>query len=522
MGPDAGISPAFLAQAEAARRARSRKNMLGASILAVIFVIFAFVFSGFLEDSLRMIFRINQLLSVALTLLTYLLARASTTWQRYLDIPCFCICAHFISYMSMTYRRLQVLCSPAFDSVVIDEEYEPSEEIYCVLVSYLCVALVCFLHVVKVKVGCLIAMLAPTMWTIQVVTLGTSLADITQISVVYYLLCLVAFLGMKESRTILLNAQWEMYGLGNRKQQMAMCGIMTYLCDCVVNISNSWHLLEDSPKLAALLFQCNGAKSGSLLEDFLASAEDVERLRSGLRQGRVGVIPLTLKDSTGRHVHVHVYHSRYEDGQSKTCYALGIVENQEAARVEPPSIDGSTNVLESAAQLQGLVSASAIKSPASSESQDTSSEPRTLQIVTSVSAEPMSVTIDMEDMVIWDTSDSLREFLDLSLEESAPHVLQTIPGNRGYKARRIISEFAAAASPLCSISRRLGEMPLRMPRRDGADSPKSLIFQSESSCIKSLHFFDAANGETRLLAMVCFEGEKEILKHHEGSKPNRG
>eukprot|EP00440_Ansanella_granifera_P043879 gb/GFBE01047550.1/.p1 GENE.gb/GFBE01047550.1/~~gb/GFBE01047550.1/.p1 ORF type:complete len:549 (+),score=85.94 gb/GFBE01047550.1/:1-1647(+) len=518
------INPAFVETVRAQQRKRATPHLLAASFIAAAFLTYTFAFFGVDKDPLVLIFRILQLATLAMLMLTYAFSRLSPTFQKFLDVPLAVICFLFIMYNSMTYRRMRTLTSPAFDHVVI-EAHEPSEEIDCILVSYLAVALICHLQLVSTKVGFCIAMLAPLTWTTQALALGTVLPDITQIAVVYFMMSLVAFLGQRRSQDILLSSQWQIYGLGNSRQLRAMSGMMTYLCDCVLTISSSFKLMEASPQLSAMLFQsASSATAGTDVTQFLATDLDVENFTKSLAQGlesdTPGAFPLCLKDSAGRSVPTHVYYCTFKDQEGQACFALGLVENQDGpARsavsnlvVNHPSEDSSRFCSPYDGRCEGFESE---ESSESLESSATSRRQTLGQVLASSAEDGMTMTISIDGLVVVDTSPALRDFVGeahLQNGEGPLQLSRCLGKSAARKLQRLLGDLTTKAM---QINRQVGAVTLRLPRPAARGTEQ--FFRAASCRIAAINFFEESGEETVLLPVLSFKGRKEVIERPQRS-----
>lgn len=123
--------------------------------------------------------------------------------------------------------------------------------------------------------------------------------------------------------------------------------LLTVMCDSLVVLKEDLTLLEDSPTLAALLLGnpnvtgCAGQFFPSLLsgadalrfEDFVAEKPLEEH---GARQ-----VGLVLRDSTGNHVRVQMYHLCLTDPiDSSLTHFLGILEEKESGELVAPINNG--------------------------------------------------------------------------------------------------------------------------------------------------------------------------------------
>lgn len=116
----------------------------------------------------------------------------------------------------------------------------------------------------------------------------------------------------------------------------AVCTLLAMLCDCFVQLGPELEILEPSSRLTAMLFHLNDQSLvGRKLTDFLPDDQRcrTEQLKA-MDPGRSEMLPLSLKDVSGRKVATHAYFTRFEDNLG-SHFLMGIVENQEACDAVP-------------------------------------------------------------------------------------------------------------------------------------------------------------------------------------------
>eukprot|EP00930_Biecheleria_cincta_P057402 TRINITY_DN43346_c0_g1_i1.p1 TRINITY_DN43346_c0_g1~~TRINITY_DN43346_c0_g1_i1.p1 ORF type:complete len:540 (+),score=57.77 TRINITY_DN43346_c0_g1_i1:134-1753(+) len=497
----------FVEQVDSARRKRVAGNLLIASIVALVFVIFVAIFGGVTTNAIVLTFRINQLFSTGFCLFCSAMSRKSEAFRRHLDIPVFALCAHFVLYNSLTYKRMQALCAPAFDNIELDLSAgsQASEEVDCMLATYLCLALTCHLQLLGVRASFALAFLLPMIWIVQAKTLGTVLPFIAQVSVTYTLICLISALGLRRTNDVLVISQWEMFGQGNQKQLRAMCGIMDYLCDCVVNINSACELLQDCPKLSALLFRTQPACKGSRLGELLTNDAEAQRFQARLLQAgesrQPGVILLSFCDGDNRHVQVHVYHACFENEQGQTCHTLGLVESQEFSVSE--GLSASPNLAGLSGEFDG-------DSSSSSDCSSFSETPEMLsKVVASTTDAGMSMTISIDDMMVVQTSPALQEFVGTDYAATQPRLSQLL-GSRAW--RKFQPNLQRVAESVSSLERNFGSMQLKVPMK--TRSQHWDIFRAERCKLTTIHMFEneqAPGHPTIMLADLDLGGLKQFL-----------
>eukprot|EP00403_Amphidinium_massartii_P031360 CAMPEP_0178392740 /NCGR_PEP_ID=MMETSP0689_2-20121128/11832_1 /TAXON_ID=160604 /ORGANISM="Amphidinium massartii, Strain CS-259" /LENGTH=600 /DNA_ID=CAMNT_0020013319 /DNA_START=116 /DNA_END=1918 /DNA_ORIENTATION=+ len=134
----------------------------------------------------------------------------------------------------------------------------------------------------------------------------------------------------------------------SRNQKVAVTALLNAMCDAVVPLSDNLEILEDAPRLTAMLLHDTGCRSlvGTLLEDCMFAAEDKERFKTYMARGgkkpslmqasqdvsinaaelTAGTIDVHLRDSTGCKLPVDLMRSDFVRGDGSIGYIIGIRE----------------------------------------------------------------------------------------------------------------------------------------------------------------------------------------------------
>eukprot|EP00931_Biecheleriopsis_adriatica_P113846 TRINITY_DN8908_c0_g1_i1.p1 TRINITY_DN8908_c0_g1~~TRINITY_DN8908_c0_g1_i1.p1 ORF type:complete len:523 (+),score=62.95 TRINITY_DN8908_c0_g1_i1:71-1639(+) len=494
------VDPLFAQKVEADRRRRARKHVLGASMVAVLFIIYALAFFD-PSNPLRIPFRVNNSITLAALLAAYAICALSERCERHQDLFLLLIGVHFVTYNSISLGRLKALTSPMFDHHKHDISDEIADEFDNILISYLAVALGCHLQMLGTKCSFVLCMFAPTIWIVQAMTLGSVLPDITAPGVVYFLMSLVAFLGLKRSHDVLLQSQWEMYRMGNRRQQEAMRGIMDHLCECVLTLDENLQLTNDCPSLRSLLFLPNASLAGFHFSSMLSSETDKEHLESIRSKSQPGMFPIWLKDSMRRVVRAHIYHASYED-EGQRMFMVGIVENQEGQdREQLGTTIPEAEVLGAQQDPEGAVSKSSTQP----------GETGTLSRKIRCSEEDMYIMLDLGNGTIVQTLETMERFVGIPLQRMPGPLSRHLCTPTKRAIRNKLSALANSMSGRKAYSK-FQDLCLQLPHAE--DGEKSFRFHASSCNVESVFFFDDAEEEkdSTQIAKLVFSGEKDLLE----------
>eukprot|EP00931_Biecheleriopsis_adriatica_P113849 TRINITY_DN8908_c0_g2_i2.p1 TRINITY_DN8908_c0_g2~~TRINITY_DN8908_c0_g2_i2.p1 ORF type:complete len:525 (+),score=90.53 TRINITY_DN8908_c0_g2_i2:22-1596(+) len=502
------VDPSFAEQVEADRRKRARKHLLSATVVAVLFIIYALAFFD-PSHPLRMPYRVNNFVSLGLVLTTYAFSAVNMQCERHLDIFIFFIAMHFVTYNSISLRRLKALTSPMLDHYKYEIEDDVVDEFDTVLVSYLAVALTCHLQMLSTKFGFALCFYAPAIWVVQAITLGSVLPDIITVSVVYFLMSLVAFLGLKRSHDVLLQSQWEMYGMGNRRQQEAMRGIMDHLCECVLNLNDNFQLTADCPSLRSLLFLSNTSLAGFDFAALLSSESDKENLESIKNKVQPGVLPIWLKDAMNKVVRTHIYYASYDD-EGQRHFMVGVVENQEGHDRAEAYESGQLKTV-----TPDVFGQQSSEMTFNSESSSQSSQTQTLSRQLDCSDEDMFIMLDLETGTIVQTSQTMQEFLGTSLERIGGPMWKYLRTPTRRAVHKKLAELANSVAGRKSYTK-LQDFCLEVPT-EGKN--KSIRFRASSCKVESIIFYDDdEEGDSTQIAKLTFPGDKHLFEMPRASK----
>eukprot|EP00930_Biecheleria_cincta_P094507 TRINITY_DN8565_c0_g1_i1.p1 TRINITY_DN8565_c0_g1~~TRINITY_DN8565_c0_g1_i1.p1 ORF type:complete len:557 (-),score=79.56 TRINITY_DN8565_c0_g1_i1:53-1723(-) len=465
-GPRGRMSAAFLQEMESARRTRARSHLPILTMMGSVFVIYS-ISRSFFGNEVIAVFQVGWIAILALQIVTYCLARWSPWFLGWLDVAFAFTCIAFFLVNSMTNQRMKQLFSPAFDHVVI-ESYEPAGEVVSIFSVYVCLVASFNMHMFNGFVGAIVCASASLLWLLAAWTLGTVFPDMMHVFVLHFLTGVVTFLGFKKNRDTVLALQWELYGLGNQKQQAATSSIMDYLCDCVCLINSSFELLTDCPKLASILFLLRAkAVRGSRFLDFLAPDQEAavvtQRFQEKSESGSAGVIPLRLLDASARPVSLHAYHSSFEDEEGGVCYVLGIVEDPEQTRTLPEvSANASHTVLASTLGHP--------RSPAASNASEKSNDSESAATLGNVIAseiganQHMRLTVDTSNMEVVMASQGLTKFLGgFDIGKADVSLTQCLRQSQCRKVEKKLTELRGLLA-----DRKFGSLRFKLPTKIGA------------------------------------------------------
>eukprot|EP00930_Biecheleria_cincta_P054890 TRINITY_DN41279_c0_g1_i1.p1 TRINITY_DN41279_c0_g1~~TRINITY_DN41279_c0_g1_i1.p1 ORF type:complete len:556 (+),score=74.97 TRINITY_DN41279_c0_g1_i1:67-1734(+) len=505
-------SRSFLKHHEKARMERLPMQGAFATLVTLVLMIYVIVFWG-IDNPILLFFRINNFITLFLVVFVWRISLFERA-REYAEILIFVTVCHFLFLQSLTYSRLKNMTGPLYKNIHI-ESHEPSEEVGCILISYVVVALVAHLELVSLNIGFLISCAAPLIWTVQAALLGTCFPEISKIAVMYFIASFVAYLDLRKHRRVSLASQWELLACNFNHQHAAMSSIMDRLCDCVVSLNSRYEVMYPCPRLAALTFK-EQTLEGTFFPDLIATESDKQMFETAMLNaqseddmlGSVHGCALSttcLKDSRGREIKVHCYHSRYFDAQGQPCFMLGLVEHQESEDCE-----GSFPVQSFAQLHRGPSDSSTDAGDDVAETRETATTLLTNSTPVCTSTEDMSITINTDSCLsIVDYSDSLAEFVDaarlggLSLRKAAK------------LSAKYLSKLRNLRELVLSLNELQREFILSLPR-------SRQILKAESCSLEFLCYYpgqtDLENAEEisepTVLATVNLVGRKEIIEPH--------
>jgi len=121
-----------------------------------------------------------------------------------------------------------------------------------------------------------------------------------------------------------------------QRRHKGVTKLLERCCDAVIAVDTNFQILEDSPKLRALLLRCpNQSLVGVNFRSCLFSEEEAEKLDDHMfdmteTDTGAGMLKVRLKDSNSKPVYVHIYHTRL-DFDTDVQFLIGVEEVGEEA-----------------------------------------------------------------------------------------------------------------------------------------------------------------------------------------------
>ncbi|CAE8581190.1 unnamed protein product, partial [Polarella glacialis] len=143
---------------------------------------------------------------------------------------------------------------------------------------------------------------------------------------------------VEQSRKSELRATLE--GKASKELETSVEAVLATICDAVVLLSNNFQLLRPSPHLAGLLLRssCSAVlmTGGNFVELLVESDRDSCLQFMGGPSTHAKMLHAHMRDANSSAVNVHLYHTKYLDLEGQFVHIIGIREDSEENRLQPP------------------------------------------------------------------------------------------------------------------------------------------------------------------------------------------
>ncbi|CAE8652759.1 unnamed protein product, partial [Polarella glacialis] len=163
-------------------------------------------------------------------------------------------------------------------------------------------------------------------------------AGIVQAIMVSSIFICITSVTVERSRESELRATLE--AKASKELETSVEAVLATICDAVVLLSSSFQLLRPSPHLAGLLLRssCSAVlMTGGNFVDLLVEGDRDSFLQlMGGPSTHAKLLHARMRDASSSAVNVHLYHTKYLDLEGQTVHIIGIREDSEENRPQPP------------------------------------------------------------------------------------------------------------------------------------------------------------------------------------------
>ncbi|CAE8645004.1 unnamed protein product [Polarella glacialis] len=126
----------------------------------------------------------------------------------------------------------------------------------------------------------------------------------------------------------------------SKELETSVAAVLATICDAVVLLSSSFKLLRPSPHLAGLLMRssCSAVfmTGGNFVDLLVESDQDSFLQFVGGPSTHAKMLHAHMRDANSSAVNVHLYHTKYLDLEGQPVHIIGIREDSEENRLQPP------------------------------------------------------------------------------------------------------------------------------------------------------------------------------------------
>jgi len=126
----------------------------------------------------------------------------------------------------------------------------------------------------------------------------------------------------------------------SKELETSVEAVLATICDAVVLLSSSFQLLRPSPHLAGLLLRSSSSAvlmTGGNFIDLLVESDRNAFLQSmSVPSTHAKMLHSHMRDANSSAVKVHLYHTKYLDLEGQPVHIIGIREDSEENRPQPP------------------------------------------------------------------------------------------------------------------------------------------------------------------------------------------
>ncbi|CAE8631134.1 unnamed protein product [Polarella glacialis] len=166
---------------------------------------------------------------------------------------------------------------------------------------------------------------------------GMTASDFQLIVLPSVLICIASAL-VEQARDSELRATLE--AKASKELETSVEAVLATICDAVVLLSSSFQLLRPSPHLAGLLLRSSSSAvlmTGGNFIDLLVESDRNAFLQSmSVPSTHAKMLHSHMRDANSSAVKVHLYHTKYLDLEGQPVHIIGIREDSEENRLQPP------------------------------------------------------------------------------------------------------------------------------------------------------------------------------------------
>ncbi|CAE8654102.1 unnamed protein product [Polarella glacialis] len=166
---------------------------------------------------------------------------------------------------------------------------------------------------------------------------GMTASDFQLIVLPSVLICIASAL-VEQARDSELRATLE--AKASKELETSVEAVLATICDAVVLLSSSFQLLRPSPHLAGLLLRSSSSAvlmTGGNFIDLLVESDRNAFLQSmSVPSTHAKMLHSHMRDANSSAVKVHLYHTKYLDLEGQPVHIIGIREDSEENRPQPP------------------------------------------------------------------------------------------------------------------------------------------------------------------------------------------